>query len=148
MVEVEEQQLVELVLNEVLQGKQEIDRVNTLKKLSPDVNDESQSVMKPPKSTAWKKLMSLRKEEKENNMNEEERTEEKKMETLKLWNMSSHNTENNDSEDIKGKSKKSGKSKKKFIKASKMAAFLSQLTEGQDICTCVSLDSECKVHDG
>ena len=35
----------------------------------------------------------------------------------------------------------------KFMKVAKVAALISQIKQGRDICTCSSLDASCRVHD-
>ena len=53
--------------------------------------------------------------------------------------------------DQKGPGKDDGTEKtkgpNKFLKAAKMAAVISSVKFGRDICTCSSLDAKCAVHD-
>ena len=48
---------------------------------------------------------------------------------------------------IKDDSNEKPKGPNKFLKAAKMAAVISSVKFGRDICTCSSLDAKCAVHD-
>ena len=47
----------------------------------------------------------------------------------------------------KGDGNEKPKGPNKFLKAAKMAAVISSVKFGRDICTCSSLDAKCAVHD-
>ena len=134
MHEIEEKQIEEIIKKERLQREQLINRNNCTQKSS--------------QPSSIKSLMYMKKKEKENNICEEERLKRKKIGAVSLWNSSrKKNAENKDPESTKGKSKTVDKSKNRFLNAAKMAVLISQVKQGRDICTCESLDANCKLHD-
>ena len=50
-------------------------------------------------------------------------------------------------ESVKDESIEKARGPNKFLKAAKMAAVISSVKFGRDICTCSSLDATCAVHD-
>lgn len=50
-------------------------------------------------------------------------------------------------ESVKDENIEKAKGPNKFLKAAKMAAVISSVKFGRDICTCSSLDATCAVHD-
>ena len=120
-----------------------IERHQKSRMLSYDTNDPFYNLQEQRQASVDRRKVRNKKKEEHAKAQHNEDNKVKKISTLvTIW---------GNTRDQKGPGKDDSNEKtkgpNKFLKAAKMAAVISSVKFGRDICTCSSLDAKCAVHD-
>ena len=143
MNQISESRMMDIIDQDRFEMFREIERHQKSRMLVCDTNDPLYNLQEQRQASVGRRLVRNKKKEEHAKAQRNEDNKVKKISTLvTIW----ENTR-----DLKGLGKDDGNEKpkgpNKFLKAAKMAAVISSVKFGRDICTCSSLDAKCAVHD-
>ena len=147
MNQVAENRMMDIIDQDRFEKQRMIERQQRSRMLAYNTNDPFYNLQEQRQASVDRRPTRNKKREKEEKAKEQsaEDNKVKKISTLvTIWG-------NRPSRDQKGTVKDDNNEKtkgpNKFLKAAKMAAVISSVKFGRDICTCSSLDAKCAVHD-
>ena len=143
MNQVSESRMMDIIDQDRFEKQRMIERHQKSRMLSYDTNDPFYNLQEQRQASVDRRKVRNKKKEEHAKAQRNEDNKVKKISTLvTIW---------GNTRDQKGPGKDDGTEKtkgpNKFLKAAKMAAVISSVKFGRDICTCSSLDAKCAVHD-
>ena len=143
MNQVSESRMMDIIDQDRFEKQRMIERHQKSRMLSYDTNDPFYNLQEQRQASVHRRQVRNKKKEEHTKAQRNEENKVKKISTLvTIW---------GNTRDQKGPGKDDSNEKtkgpNKFLKAAKMAAVISSVKFGRDICTCSSLDAKCAVHD-
>ena len=140
---ISESRMMDIIDQDRFEMFREIERHQKSRMLVCDTNDPLYNLQEQRQASVGRRLVRNKKKEENAKAQRNENNKVKKISAVvTIW---------GDTRDQKGLGNDAGNEKSKgpnkFLKAAKMAAVISSVKFGRDICTCSSLDAKCAVHD-
>ena len=145
MNQVSENRMMDIIDQDRFEKQRMIERQQRSRMLLYNTNDPFYNIQEQRQASVDRRATRNKKKEEQAKPKDAEDSKVKKISTLvTIWG-------NRPSREQKGSIKDDNiekpKGPNKFLKAAKMAAVISSVKFGRDICTCSSLDAKCAVHD-
>ena len=145
MNQVSESRMMDIIDQDRFEKQRMIERHQKSRMLSYDTNDPFYNLQEQRQASVDRRKVRNKKKEEHAKAQRNEDNKVKKISTLvTIW---GNRPSREQKGSIKDDNNEKPKGPNKFLKAAKMAAVISSVKFGRDICTCSSLDAKCAVHD-
>ena len=146
MNQVSESRMMEIIDQDRFEKQRIIERQQRSRMLVYNTNDPFYNLQEQRQAVARRPTRNKKKEEQAKEQMAED-NKVKKISTIGALSLWGNRTSRDQKGTIKDDNNEKPKGPNKFLKAAKMAAVISSVKFGRDICTCSSLDARCAVHD-
>ena len=147
MDQVSESRMMEIIDQDRFEKERIIERQQRSRMLAYNTNDPFYNLQEQRQASAARRPTRNKKKEEQAKEETPEDNKVKKISTLGVLTLWGNRPSRDQKGNIKDDNNEKPKGPNKFLKAAKMAAVISSVKFGRNICTCSSLDAKCAVHD-